>query len=263
MSLAWHWQVAGTVQIARAAGLAAFAILVAIAPAHALTPIDEAGGRAIHDLAEVLPPSEEARLEAIHRELLASTGVAMVLVTVPRLEGETIEALAVRAGTTWGVGRKGEDRGIVIAFAREDRKIFVATGYGVEGFLPDGKVGALIDQYALPALRADRFAEGLFALDVALAQTSADALGATLSDAPAIQPAAGAERPVKLGLKEILIGLALLGLLGYLAIRHPWLLLFFLSSGRGGRGSGGFGGGGGFDGFGGGGFGGGGAGRSF
>src|SRR5690606_13798349 len=106
--------------------------------------------------------------------------------TVPSLEGETIEELAVRAGQEWGIGGEGRDRGIVVAFAERDRRIFVATGYGTEGYLPDGRVGAMLDEEAIPFLRAGQPAEALLRLDLALARASAAEYGVQLTGAPAV-----------------------------------------------------------------------------
>ena len=229
----------------------------------AATPLPARSDRSIYDAAEVIDAATEQRLEARHQALFARTGVAIVVVTVPALVDETIEDLAVRVGTTWGVGRRGEDRGLVVAFARDDRKIFVATGYGTEGYLPDGRVGALLDEHAMPALRADRFAEGLERLSAALAGAAAEEHGIELEGAPPPRAGPPPRRTVggPGGLLLVVLGAILFA---YLAVRHPGLLLLFLAT-RGGRlgGGSGFGGGGGFEGFGGGGFGGGGAGRSF
>jgi uncharacterized protein len=228
--------------------------------AAAETPLPERRpDRWIYDTAGVIDDADEARLEALATELFGKTGVAIAVVTVPRLEQETIEALAVRVGQRWGVGRRGQDRGLVVALAREDRAIFVATGYGTEGYLPDGRVGGLIDRYAIPHLRADRFSPGLTDLVGALAAASAAEYGAELTGVPR---AAAPPRP-RLGIGRIIGAVLSALLLLYLGLRHPQLLFFLLLSGHGRRGGFGFGGGGGHGGFDGGGFGGGGAGRSF
>jgi uncharacterized protein len=234
-------------------------VLLAVAAA-AVTPLPPRGDRLIYDEAGVLADATERRLEARHRELLAKTGVAIVVLTVPRLVGETIDELAVRAGQDWGVGRSGQDRGLVVAFARDDRRIHVATGYGTEGYLPDGRVGALLDEYALPPLRAGDPDTALARLSDALIDASAREYGATLGE-----PAGAPPPRTGWGLGgAALLGLAAIAFL-FLARRHPALaLMLFASLGRrGSSGRGGFGGGGGIGGFGGGGFGGGGAGRGY
>jgi uncharacterized protein len=218
---------------------------------------------AVYDLANVIDPASEQLMERVNHELYSRAGVAILVLTVPRLENETIDELAVRTGHTWGIGDAGRDRGLVIALSTSERRIFVATGYGTEEYLPDGRVGALIDEQAIPYLRANRYSEALLRLNMALAQISAahygvslDLTGAPLPRGPArLEP-----RPI-----HLVFGVLALIALAYLAIRHPRLFfLLLMSLGRGGdrRGGSGFGGGGGFGGHGGG-FGGGGAGRGF
>lgn len=228
------------------------------------------GNRSVHDLAGVLDPEDAAAMERLHTELFQETDVAIVVVTVPSLEGEPIETFAVRIGTEWGVGKADEDRGIVVVLSDEDRRVFVATGYGVEGYLPDGRVGAMIDR-ALPAFRQNDFSTGLRAISSQLVAASAEEFGASIDGTMAPPPLRAQPRTAEPpGPLTILMGVLVFGGLAYLFIRNPFLLALLLSGGgRGGRGygghrgggfGGGFGGGTGFGGFGGGGFGGGGGG---
>ncbi len=206
-------------------------------------------------------------MERLHKELFDKTGVAIVVVTVPRLEGEPIADFAVRVGQDWGVGRRDEDRGIVLALATEDRKIFIATGYGVEGYLPDGRVGRILDQYAIPSLRQSDWSTGMLQTSAALVQASAAEYGVTVEETAALTtPPRNRERREP-GLPGKILGFLFFVIMVYRFFRHPMLFFMLLFSGRGRGGGfgggGGFGCGGGFGGFGGGGFGGGGAGRSF
>lgn len=226
----------------------------------AVTALPPRTDQMIYDTAGVVDDAQERRLEQVVHELYRKAGVSIVLLTVPQLADETIDELAVRAGQTWGVGKRGEDRGLVIAFARDDRKIFVATGYGTEGYLPDGRVGGLLDRYAIPHLRQDRFSQGLVALVDVLVAESAREFDVTITGAVAPPPRdSGAPGPLAL----ILGAIALVVFL-FVARRNPALAFLMLGSRMFGRGGvGGFGGGFGGGGFAGGGFGGGGAGRSF
>jgi uncharacterized protein len=221
------------------------------------TPLPPRTDRFVYDSANVIDDVAERDLEARHRELFAQAGVALVVVTVPRLVDETIDQLAVRIGQSWGVGREGDDRGLVLALARDDRKIFVATGYGTEGYLPDGRVGALIDEHALPALQQNQFSEGIVGLATALAAASAREYGVTLTGVPA-------EASSRTGSRGggIVMLVIMLVVFAFLARRHPLLAMMMLMGGSRSHG-GGFGGGFGSGGFAGGGFGGGGAGRGF
>jgi uncharacterized protein len=241
----------------------ALALLVAMAGAAlALTPLPPRDSdRSVYDVAGVIGDAHEAAMEAMHAELYRKTGVAIVTIAVPALVDETIEDFAVRVGTAWGVGKKGEDRGIVVAFARDDRAIHIATGYGVEGYLPDGKIGAILDQHVLPHLRRNDFSTGLYQASVALVTASAREYGVTISGLETPRPVPAREPSITQWIVRGAIALLFL----YLLIRHPRLLLLWFLSGalQRDRGGGGFGRGGGSGGFGGGGFGGGGAGRRF
>lgn len=225
--------------------------------------------RSVHDFAGVISSEDAATMETLHKSLFDQTGVAIVVVTVPRLEGEPIADFAVRVGHDWGVGRKDEDRGIVVALATEDRKVFIATGYGVEGYLPDGRVGRILDQYAIPSLSQNQWSTAMLQTSAALVQASAEEYGATVAGTPApLAPQVSREqRQPQRSLFGTILRFLFFLLIVYMFIRHPTLFFWLLLSGRGGgRGSfggGGFGGSGGFGGFGGGGFGGGGGGRSF
>jgi uncharacterized protein len=255
-----------------AAGLAG----PAAGPSAGTVEIPPAGARSVHDLAGIINPEHASLIERRHRALLERTGVALAVLTVPRLEGEPIDDFAVRLGQSWGVGRRGEDRGIVIAFALEERRVFVATGYGVEGFLPDGRVGAILDTVAIPHFRRDDFSSGLLALSAALTAAACEASGVDprelgLDRAPVTR---GGRRLDSWQVAAILA--AFLAVFFVVAAARsaagsrgrgrggPWIFMGPIGGGRirGGGFGRGFGGGG-FGGFGGGGFGGGGAGRGF
>jgi len=234
-----------------------------VAPAQIELP--DHGNASIYDLAGVISPQHEQAMEQQHLALLEASGVAIVVVTVPTLEGEAIGEFAVRVGQRWGVGRKGEDRGIVVAFAVQERRIFIGTGYGVEGFLPDGRVGRILDEYVIPHLRRDDFSTGLQQASAALVQASAKEYGLSLQDERRAVPESKKQEP---GIVSKIFSALFVLFVIYLIIRNPRMALFMLfygSRGRGHGGGGGFGGGGfgGSGGFGGGGFGGGGAGRGF
>src|SRR5262245_9879776 len=167
----------------RALLLAGLLALLGTGVAGAATPLPPIGDHSVYDAANVIDDDVEQRMELLNRELFDKAQVAIVVLTVPKLEGETISDLAVRVQHDWGVGVKGKDEGAVIALSLADRKIFIATGYGSEGYLPDGKVGEIRD-HARPALRANDFSNGLFLVDAEVARVAADAHHVTLSGSP-------------------------------------------------------------------------------
>lgn len=177
-------------------------------------------------------------------------------------------------GREWGVGDKDKDNGIVILLATEDREVYIAVGYGLEGALPDSKVGRLIDHYGLEYFSGDEFSVGLKSLYEAVANEVYIEYG--------IEPTENYTAPDTLESEEL--PLSLKSAFTLLAIAAVILLILFFNKhnrfgGRGGFGGGfyiggkgfgsphGFGGsghsGGHSGGFGGGSFGGGGAGRGF
>jgi uncharacterized protein len=256
------------------------ALVVAATPALALTPLPPHDRRSVYDLADVIRQDDAAQMERWQRALFDRTGVAIVVITVPRLEDETIEDFATRAGQSWGVGRKGDDRGVVIAVSLEPRKIFVATGYGVEGFLPDGRVGGVLDSEVIPHLHEGDYSRGLKQASAAFTQIAAEQYGLSIDGLQDARVSGHARGRGGGGIFGLMFGLFILFLV-LSALRSPLLTALILSGmggrrrgpggwgggwGSGGFGGGGFGGGGfsgGFGGFGGGGFGGGGAGRGF
>lgn len=246
------------------------------AVASAATPLPARTDHSVYDAANVIDDVREQQLEAINRELFDRAGVAIVVVTVPKLVDETISDLAVRVQHDWGVGVKGKDESVVIALSVEDRKIFLATGYGSEGYLPDGKVGEIRDR-ATPSLRTNDYSAGLYIADLAVAQVAAAAHNITLSGVPAAPPPRA--QPSNNLFNLIFLGVFVLiavggmfgrrgggggGGLGSFATGAVLGSLFGRGGGWGGGGGGGSdSGGGGFGGFGGGSGGGGGAGGNF
>lgn len=219
---------------------------------------------AVNDFANVIDAENAAKMEALAHEVLAKTGTAVVVATVPSIgENEDYNMYANGLYQAWGIGKKGEDKGVLIFLTVKERKIRIETGYGVEGILPDGRVGEILDKYVLPLFKEGDYGKGLYNAMYACSVYIAKDANVQLSDSPLPYRTAVHSGKRNIGLVEIIIFFIIAALLlGTRTGRSmlPWLLLIFLSGGRGG-GGGGFGGG--FGGFGGGGSGGGGAGRSF
>ncbi|HRV43606.1 MAG TPA: TPM domain-containing protein [Syntrophales bacterium] len=224
---------------------------------------------AVNDFAGVIPAEYRRQMEGLAAEVLAKTGTAMVVVTVKGLGGEEINDYVNRLYAAWGVGRKGEDKGVLIFLALRERKIRIETGYGVEGVLPDGLVGEIRDRHMIPYLRRGEYGPGLLQGMAAMAAVVAGEAGVTLSGegaTKASQAAKEGRRQVGFSLWTVFLVVVVIVLLfGGRSGRDllPWLIIFGPGRG-GGYGGGGFGGfGGGFGGFGGGLSGGGGAGGDF
>lgn len=215
----------------------------------------------VNDFAGVFQPEQRIRLEAVLTELDRKTGAQLSVVTVPSLQGGEIRDTANRLFERWGIGRRGDDRGMLFLAAIEDRRIWVEVGYGLEGTFPDARVGRILDEAVIPRFREGDYGAGLTGGALAVASIIAGEAGTDLEGVSSGTGSVEEPRPLTCG-EMVIFGIFLL-VAGYVFIRHPWLFFAILfSSGGGGRQSGGFGGGG-FGGFGGGSSGGGGAGRSW
>ncbi len=211
---------------------------------------------AVNDFAGVIPQDYKNRMEGLAREVLEKTGTAIVVATVQSLGDNELNDYVNNLYKAWGIGKKGEDKGVLIFLALKERKFRIETGYGVEGILPDGLVGEIRDKYVIPYLKQGDYGKGLSNAMTAVAHIVAKAANVSLTGgAPVSRPR---EKKVSQGigiLPLIILVLVFVALFGTRQGRNmlPWLLLLMLS-GRGGRGgSGGFGsfGGGGFGSFGG------------
>lgn len=225
----------------------------------------------VSDFAGVIDHATRQQLTRLLEELKAKTGAEIAVVTVDTTRPLTAFEYAMKIAEAWKPGAKDKDNGVVFLVATKDRQMFIATGYGVEGVLPDGKVGEIQDDYILPYFRQGDYARGILAGTQVMAHLIAREYGIQLpgSQIPRAGPRVREEAPSTFDLflfTLIVIALLVAAFTGTRRSRYsrfrggPYYPVGF---GGGGFGGGFGGGGGGFGGFGGGGFGGGGAGRSW
>jgi uncharacterized protein len=207
-------------------------------------------------------------MDLLAREVLQKTETAVVVVTLKDIQGNDPADYASRLYEAWGIGKKGQDKGVLILLALEERQVRIETGYGVEGILPDGLVGEILDTYVVPYLKKGNYDKAMSNALVAVSSVIAKDAGISLtgSSTSRSQTKKTIQKRPRINLfYVILFFIVLTMLLGTRRGRTllPFILLMLLAGGRGG-GGGSFGGfGGGFGGFGGGLSGGGGAGRGF
>ncbi len=223
----------------------------------------------VSDFAGIISAQDEARMTAVIAELKQKTTAEIAVVTMPDIGGQSEELYANRLFAAWGIGTKGKDNGILLFLTLKERRFRMETGYGLEGILPDGKLGQIADERIMPFLREGQYGKGLLSGTLAIAGVIAADAGVQLSTEGAL-PVPPAARPTSRGfrLPSLLILLIIFVIFGGRMGLLPLLLLGGLPRGRAGFGGGGFGGGGGgfgggFGGFGGGMSGGGGVSRGF
>jgi len=219
----------------------------------------------VSDFAGVIDAPTKRYLDGMIRDLKMKTGAEIAVVTVDSTQPLSAFDYAMKIAESWKPGAKGKDNGVVFLIAVRDRDLFILTGYGIEGALPDGKVGEIRDRAVVPRFKQGDYSGGIRAGTEALAAVIAAEYNVKLSVAPPSQRQAP---PSAVPLVPLIFAIIFIVLLFRSGL---WPLLFLPrgrnhwggSFGGGGFGgsSGGFGGGGGgFGGFGGGDFGGGGAG---
>lgn len=115
----------------------------------------------VSDFAGLLAPSEIEELNVKLSDFEKSTGVEIAVVTIPSLEGDTIENFAVELFEEWGIGKKGQDNGALLLVARDDRAVRIEVGYGLEGVLTDIQSYWIIQNVIVPAFQTGNFFEGI------------------------------------------------------------------------------------------------------
>jgi len=216
----------------------------------------------VNDFAHLLSSSDIERLTNLVTELERKTTSEIAIVTLESIPEGDIESYAVDLFAAWGIGKKGEDNGLLILVSVGERLVRIEVGYGLEGIITDGMAGEVIRQKIAPSFGRGEFGAGLFAGTATLANLIAREKGVELSALSSLsqedyEVVAKGESQRKRVLMNLFYLFLILFFLGGRFFFLPWL--FFM--GRGGfwgRGGGGFGGGfgggsgGGFGGFGGG-----------
>jgi uncharacterized protein len=102
----------------------------------------------------MLQPNEVAQLEQKLVAYSDSTSTQIAIVTIVSLDGAPVQEYAAQLGYKWGVGTKENHNGVVILIAKEDRKGYIATGYGVEDGLNSQRCKEIYDNIVVPNLKA-------------------------------------------------------------------------------------------------------------
>lgn len=120
-------------------------------------------GTWVTDMPRALRADTVARLNQTLGDIERTHGIEMAVVVVQSLDGLSIEEVAEKLFNLWGIGKKDRDNGLLFLWSTGDRKVRVEVGYGLEGVLPDGKAGAILDTYVIPRFKASEFDEGVVA----------------------------------------------------------------------------------------------------
>ncbi|HYL10978.1 MAG TPA: TPM domain-containing protein, partial [Candidatus Acidoferrales bacterium] len=146
----------------------------------------------VNDFAHVLDSNAQSRISALCNELYEKTGAALVVVTIRSTEETPIQQFSVDLYQQWGIGKKGEDRGVLFLLAVSDHKYWTAVGYGLEPILPDGKVGGF-GRDMRPLLQQGNYSAAVLQISTQIASVIAQDRGVTLTNAGPITSARGSD----------------------------------------------------------------------
>jgi uncharacterized protein len=140
----------------------ALTALLALAPGLAVPDLTGP----VVDRAGLLSRAEARRLEQLAQAARAGGGsgqaVQLQYLIVPSLEGDALEDFSIRVAEAWRLGTKGKDDGVLVVVARDDRKVRIEVGGGLEGQLTDAQSSRIIRGVIAPAFREGRYGDGLY-----------------------------------------------------------------------------------------------------
>jgi len=115
----------------------------------------------LYDYIDLLSASEKSALEQKLIRYSDSTSTQIVLIIIGSTQGEDISLLGTKWGQKWGIGQDGKDNGILMLLARNDRKIDINTGYGIESIISDRDAKQVIERIIIPQFKQDDYYGGL------------------------------------------------------------------------------------------------------
>jgi len=195
-------------------------------------------GRVV-DLAHILPSSTVESLTARLAALEGQSSNQVAVLTIPSLEGESLEEFTHRVATTWKLGRKGTDNGVLLLVAIKERKVRIEVGYGLEGVLTDIRSAQIIRNEIVPRFRSGDMSGGVLAGTNAIVKTIEGTYEATES-APSRQASTVVEQVVVAVIVGLFVGLLFSHVhrfigpvagAGISTLLAPWVVPALLASG--------------------------------
>lgn len=117
--------------------------------------------RLVNDFVGILKADERARLEEKLRVYNDSTSTQIVILIVKSTDPYPIGDFSFQVGRKWGVGQEGKNNGLVMTWVPSTRKVFIATGYGLEGAIPDAIAKRIVSQIIVPRFKNEQWYAGL------------------------------------------------------------------------------------------------------
>ena len=135
-------------------------LLASAAIAAATTEVPFLSGR-VNDHAELIDPETEERIDGLLAAFEERTGAQIAVLTIVSLGGEPVEMYSLRVAETWGLGREEADDGVLFLVARDDRRMRIEVGYGLEADLTDAESGRILRNVVTPRFQGGDFSGGI------------------------------------------------------------------------------------------------------
>lgn len=122
----------------------------------------------VYDYADILESAHEAEIARFAEIIDEKTEAQIVVVTVNDIDNITIEEYALKLFRSWGIGDREKNNGILILANKNNiiegnpGRIRIEVGYGLEGVINDGKAGAILDKFAIPAFEMGKYSKGIY-----------------------------------------------------------------------------------------------------
>ena len=124
----------------------------------------------VTDRADMISANTRLKLDQFLRQFEASDSTQITVLTIPSLEGEVLEEYALKVFDSWKPGQKNKDNGALLLIVKNDHKIRIEVGYGLEGRLTDLLSGRIIDNEIAPRFKQGDFDGGVASGVVAMAE---------------------------------------------------------------------------------------------
>ena len=138
----------------------------------------------INDFANLITPSDYQTLNSLAGGLEQKTTAEIAIVTLKTTKPYDIQDYSVRLWDKWKIGKTGKDNGILLLVAAEDRKVWITTGYGLEGAIPDAEASKIYRNIIVPYFKKGEFSKGILAGTIALVDLVAKEYNVNIADLP-------------------------------------------------------------------------------
>lgn len=161
----------------------------------------------VTDLTGTLSAAQQAQLEQQLASFEKARGSQIAILVVPTTQPEVIEQFSIRVAEAWKIGRRNHDDGVLITVAKNDRKMRIDVGYGLEGAIPDAIAKRIISETMAPKFRQGDFAGGLSSAVTQMEKLiEGESLPAPAADRPPGASAGNFEQLLVIGLMLAVVG---------------------------------------------------------